>query len=135
MAEPGSGLSAGWVAALTAGTALVGALAGFGGAYATGYFSLASKNEELHVHLVEIAIGILRADPKEGVAPARDWAIKIIEKNSGENFSPEDRAALLHKPILSKELSWSIDKDTCKGLDSDDCLRKVLGDVSNTPPK
>ena len=63
MAENGGGLSAGWVATLTAGAALLGALAGFGGAVATGWFAYASKNEELQVHLVEIPMGILHADP------------------------------------------------------------------------
>jgi len=41
-------------------------------------------------------------DPKEDVAPARSWAIDVIKQRSGVNFSAEDRAALLHKPILSK---------------------------------
>ena len=48
---------------------------------------------------VEIAIGILRAEPKEDVAPARGWAIDVIERDSGVKFSPEDRAALLLKPL------------------------------------
>ena len=87
---------------MTAITGVVGALAGFGGAVATGLFSFASKDEELRVHLVEIAIGILRADPKEDVAPARAWAIEVVEKNSGVNFDEKDRAALLHKPLLDK---------------------------------
>jgi hypothetical protein len=79
----------------------VGALSLFA-AVATGWFSFASKDEELRVHLVEIAIGILRADPsKEDVAPARGWAIEVIEKNSRVKFNDEDRAALLHKPIVS----------------------------------
>jgi hypothetical protein len=48
-----------------------------GAALATGYYGFASKDEELRVHLVELAIGILKADPKEGVAPARSWAIDV----------------------------------------------------------
>jgi hypothetical protein len=56
-------------ATLSAGAALLGALGGFGGAVATGWFAYASKNEELQVRRVEIAMGILRADPsKEDVA-------------------------------------------------------------------
>jgi hypothetical protein len=50
-------------------------------AVATGWFSFASKDEELRVHLVEIAIGILRADPKEDVAPARDGQLKLSKRN------------------------------------------------------
>jgi hypothetical protein len=56
----------------------------FGGSsFGAGYLTFASKDQELKVHLVEIAIGILRADPKEDVTPARGWARDIIEKNSG----------------------------------------------------
>ena len=73
---------------------------------ATGWFSYASKDEELRVHLVELAISILRADPKEGVTPARGWAINVMEKNSGITFDKEDRDALLSKPIVGKEL-WT----------------------------
>ena len=50
-------------------TALVGALASFGAAVATGWFRLERKGEELQVHLVDIAIGILRTNPKEHVTP------------------------------------------------------------------
>jgi hypothetical protein len=53
---PGSGLSAGWVAVLTAITALVGALAGFGATVATGWFAFASKDE-----------GIVKANERAGL--------------------------------------------------------------------
>jgi hypothetical protein len=56
-----------------------------------------------------LAIGILRADPKEDVTPARGWALDIIEKNSGVPFSQDDREALLHKPLSGKEASWKVD--------------------------
>lgn len=66
-----------------------------------GLVERASKDEELKVHLVKIAIGILRADPtKEDVAPARAWAMDAINKYSGlRPFTDDERAALLHKPI------------------------------------
>jgi hypothetical protein len=98
--------------------AVAGAVAVAVAALATGWFGFASKDEELRVHLVEIAIGILRVDPCEGLAEpmlratclakedvtrARAWAIEVIEKNSGVNFTPADRAALLSKPILTKD--------------------------------
>ena len=88
-------------------TVAVGALA-LMGALATGWFSLASKDQELRVHLVEIAIGILRADPKEDVAPARQWAIDVIERDSGVRFTPEDRAALLHKAVGYDPVEWAV---------------------------
>jgi hypothetical protein len=90
-------------------TALVGAIAvviaaviGAAGGFAAAYYGFLSKDQELKVHLVEIAVGILRADPKEGVTPARAWALDIIEKNSGVPFSKEDREALLQKPLAGK---------------------------------
>jgi hypothetical protein len=88
-----------WNTALAAlGGVVVGAL-GLATAVATGWFTYAGKDQELRVHLVEIAVSILRADPKEDVGAAREWAIDIMERNSGVNFSGEDRAALLHKPL------------------------------------
>ena len=84
--------------------AIGGAVGGFFvliAAVATGWFGYASKDEELRVHLVEIAIGILRADPsKEDVAPTRGWAMDAIDKDSGlRPFTADERAALLHKPL------------------------------------
>ena len=81
--------------------AAVGGILTLAAAVATGWFSFASKNEELRVHLVEIAIGILRADPKDNVTPARAWAIDVIEKNSGVPFLEEDRKALMLGPIVN----------------------------------
>ena len=79
---------------------LLGALIGAVAVVAASWFSFASKDEELRVHLVEIAIGILRADPKEDVSPARGWAMDAIDKYSGlRPFTADERAALLHKPI------------------------------------
>jgi hypothetical protein len=117
MADSGTGLSAGWVAALTIVPALVGGLAGFGGAWVTGSFSYASKDEELRVRLVEIAISILEADPsKTDLTPARGWAMDVIDQKSGVKFSDADRAALLKKPILGQDLLlWKNDKYSSGG--------------------
>jgi hypothetical protein len=80
--------------------AAIGGVLALIAAVATGWFSFASKDEELWVHLVEIAIGILRADPKEDVSPARGWAMDAIDKYSGlRPFTADERAALSHKPI------------------------------------
>ena len=74
----------------------------WGSSFGAGYLAFASKDQELRVHLVEIAISILRADPKEDVTPARGWALDVIQKNSDVPFSKEDRDALLHKPLSAK---------------------------------
>jgi hypothetical protein len=137
MADSGTGPSAGWVAALTIVPALVGGLAGFGGAWVTGYFSLASKDEELRVRLVEIAISILEADPsKTDLTPARGWAMDVIDQKSGVKFSDADRAALLKKPILGEDLSAWKDSKYIKGVPmympiapGSDAFRKMFGDA------
>lgn len=92
-----------WIKAIIGGAvgAAVGGVLTVIAAVATGWFGYASKDEELRVHLVEIAVGILRADPtKEDVAPARDWAMDAINKYSGlRPFTAEEREALRGKPI------------------------------------
>jgi hypothetical protein len=70
--------------------------------FITSYYGSLSKDRELNIRLVEIGISILRADPKkEDISPARQWAIEVIQRNSGVAFSSDDRAALLHKPIIT----------------------------------
>jgi hypothetical protein len=51
--------------------------------------------------MVRVGVGILSADPsKSDVAPARQWAIDLVEKHSGQPFNEQDRANLLHHPLL-----------------------------------
>jgi hypothetical protein len=108
MADQGGGGASPLVVAIVA--VLSAAIAG-AASFGVGYLTFASKDQELKVHLVEIAIGILRADPKEDVNPARGWALDIIAKNSGMPFSQKDREALLHKP-LPAETGASLDQLT-----------------------
>jgi hypothetical protein len=50
--------------------------------------------------MVQIGVNILSADPsKSDVAPAREWAIKLVEEHSGQAFSAQDRESLLHHPL------------------------------------
>jgi hypothetical protein len=66
----GGGASPLVVAIVAVLSAAIAGTASFG----AGYLAFASKDQELKVHLVEIAIGILRADPtKEDVTPALSW--------------------------------------------------------------
>jgi hypothetical protein len=101
-----SGGSGGTSPLVVALVAVFSALIGAGATLGVAYFTFASKDEELKVHLVEIAIGILRAAPTEDVTPARGWALDVIEKNSGVPFTKEDREALLHKPL--PDWNWKL---------------------------
>jgi hypothetical protein len=50
--------------------------------------------------MVQIGVSILSADPsKSDVAPARGWAMELVEKHSGQAFSSQDRESLLHHPL------------------------------------
>jgi hypothetical protein len=73
----------------------------FAGAAISAFYSYTNRNRELDIKLVEIGIGILRADPKDtGLTSARGWAIQIIEHYSGIAFDDEDRRTLLNKPLI-----------------------------------
>ena len=87
------------VALVTAICTLMGVLGG-------AWIALMTKDHELKIRLVEIGIGILRADPKDDVTPARRWAIDVIQNNSGVNFSEEEINLLLHKPIHSVDRTY-----------------------------
>ena len=93
-----------WFASETVIVAVITALvAAIGGSYATSE-NAAGKNRELDIKLVEIGIGILRADPKdEKMASIRRWAIEIIERNSRVPFSENEKTELLNKKITGLE--------------------------------
>jgi hypothetical protein len=78
----------------------VAALA-FGGSILSAFYTYTSRGRELDIKLVEIGIGILRADPKEtGLTAARGWAVQVIEDNSRVKFSSADRETLMLRPLL-----------------------------------
>lgn len=80
--------------------ALVTATAAVVSALVTAGFNYFSRDRELDIRLVEIGIGILSADPeKTGVFAARGWALDVVEANSGIDFSEQDRAQLLQRPL------------------------------------
>jgi hypothetical protein len=62
--------------------------------------------------MVQVGVGILSADPgKSDVAPARKWAVDLVEKHSGMPFSAEDRESLLHHPILSAATQETMERE------------------------
>jgi hypothetical protein len=66
------------------------------GAVVSAFYSYSNRNRELDIELIKIGIGILRADPKETqTVGARTWAIQIIEKYSGQDFSQQAKNELL----------------------------------------
>ena len=81
-------------------TSLSVAALALAGSLGSAVYSYANRNRELDIKLVEIGLGILRADPKEtNITPAREWAIQVVETNSGIKFTDADHKALLQQPI------------------------------------
>jgi hypothetical protein len=59
---------------------------------ALGYMS---SNREMDVKMVEIAVGILSQEPKENIAPAREWAVDVISHYAEVKPSNAVRSALI----------------------------------------
>jgi hypothetical protein len=74
--------------------ALVVALTALAGTLSSAYFQYAASNRASDVRMVEIGIGILRAPVNEDITAIRPWAMDLIEKSSGEKFTPAQKIAL-----------------------------------------
>ena len=97
-------------------------------------FSYFTEARGQDIRLVELGIGILRADPtKEEVAPARGWALDVIEKYSDVTFQREDRLLLLKKPLSTLPVGWGKDGVWYTGDLKD--LNSILLDILKAPPK
>lgn len=72
-----------------------------------GAFGFFNKNRDLDIKMIEIALGILREDPKESnITAAREWAVSLLDRYSGEPLSEAARSELLDRP-LEIDLKWS----------------------------
>lgn len=76
---------------------LSAAIGAVGGPYLTSRVDYFTRNREMDIKMVEIAVGILRADNKKepGVAPARAWAADVIDRYSQIPLPPEARKSLI----------------------------------------
>jgi hypothetical protein len=55
-----------------------------------------TSSRERDTRMVEIALGMLRVEPKEDALKAvRPWVIRVVEQHSGTPFRNEEREALL----------------------------------------
>jgi hypothetical protein len=86
--------SAGW-AAITALAALLGGFAG-------SWIEQSSRERELNIKMIELAIGLLKEDPKGPLKPAREWAVGVIDKyakSEGDPLSEDALAALKSEKV------------------------------------
>jgi hypothetical protein len=77
-----------WVATIAVAGTAVGA-----------WFSRQSHQYDVDTKMIELSIGILRADVTEETKPLREWAIDVVDKRAGFQFNEAQRAALLKEPL------------------------------------
>jgi hypothetical protein len=93
MTEPDKATRSAWL------LPLVGAIGVVGGAAITGIFNYVSHKGDIDAKIIEIGVGVLRAEPTTETMPLRDWGIDVIEKRAGFKFTPEQKAALKKKSL------------------------------------
>lgn len=82
--------------------AVAGAIGVVAGALITGEFNYLEHKSDLDAKMIELSVGILRAQPTPETTPLRAWAIDVIEKRAKFNFDDEQRAVLLKKELPFK---------------------------------
>ena len=82
-------------AVVTADAAVLVALLFFAGLVLATWFSHISKERELRLRMVELAVDILREDPKDANwAKLRGWVVRVIQNSSPVKLTPEEENAL-----------------------------------------
>lgn len=87
-----AGAASAWLTVSTAVAALLGGIVG-------SWLDFDVRDRQLDVRLVEIAVGILQAEPKDNIRPAREWAVDVIAKYSNVPISPASRVALIDNSL------------------------------------
>lgn len=98
MAEKATDRSPWWLA-------LAGIVGAVVGAAISAAFNYLSHQSDLDGKMVELSIGILKAEPKPETEPLREWAIDAIDKRGQFSFNAEQRAVLLKKQLPSPQFA------------------------------
>lgn len=102
-------------------------------AYIGNAVSREHKEKELSVRYVELAIGILGAEPKEQTSALRQWAVKIVNNHSKTPLSDAAEEELLRNQLmtLTRELTeqWKL------VMEMQSNLHKQLHELSKTPAR
>ena len=93
MVEPKKSDRSGW------GVAVSGAVGALLGTVITATINHFDHKADMDAKMIELGIGILRAESTPETRPLREWATDLIEKRGNFNFSPNQKAALLNKPL------------------------------------
>jgi len=71
-------------------------------------FSAALKERELQGKYVELAVSILREQPKDGSANLRAWATEVIDRYSGVKMTTDTRQDLIQRTPLPAIERWRL---------------------------
>jgi hypothetical protein len=93
--------SSGWLLTIAG---IVGAILG---AAITSGFNYLSHRGDLDAKMIELSVGILRAEPTPETSPLREWAIDVIDKRAQFKFNANQRAALLKQELPFKGGAFS----------------------------
>jgi hypothetical protein len=93
-------------------TAVWAAFAGVAGAAIgagiTSGFGYLSHQYDLDAKMIELSVGILRAEVTQETIPLRQWAIDVMDKRANFHFDQEQRAVLLKQPLPFKAVEGPI---------------------------
>jgi hypothetical protein len=84
------------------GGAVLGAAGVILAALITGWFNYRSHQNDIDAKMIELSIGILRAEPTPETTPLRQWAVDVMNKRGGASFSEGQRAILLKQELPYK---------------------------------
>jgi hypothetical protein len=82
--------------------ALAGVVGAVAGGVANGIFNNIAHQRDLDAKMIELAVGILRSEPKPETTPLREWAIDVIDKRANFKFNEKQRAVLLKQELPFK---------------------------------
>lgn len=84
---------------------LVSAALGASAVVVAAEYNLTGTGRQMDVKMVEIAVGILSKEPKDNIAPAREWAVDVIDHYAQVPLTPEARSALINNKAVNV-LGW-----------------------------
>lgn len=65
----------------------------------TNTYTNAMKESENRIRYIELAIGILRSDPKPETQGLRAWAVEVVDKHSIVPFDPKVKQEILDQQV------------------------------------
>lgn len=86
--------------------AVAGVVGAVAGAVATGIFNYLNHAADIDAKMIELSVGILRAEATPETRPLREWAIDVIGKRAAFNFDEAQKAVLLKQELPFKGPSF-----------------------------